>query len=531
MNDDSTPSSEQVGAFWDAQARSVGADGDLSQLGTVTRERAAVAHRDRLERAHLEKLLERQPLHRASRVLDLGGGAGRIALWLAPRVAEVTLVDVSRELLGAAERKAAELGVRNLTTACASLLDFDTDERFDAILIMAVCAHLSDGQVADVSTRCARLLAPGGRLYLKEPVTTDHAARVDERSDVGVPYRVTFRPREQYPELFAAHFRCTYQRATLAHFIPWFLGGTDGAVAATSGGVAAAAVELASPLLVKVDPLLQALEERVRQVPALAPALAPVPVLQDFYVMEPLEGRREGRGMDERTSLPAGEPPALSVVVIAYNEQECIADVLSELRAALDARGIAHELVLVDDGSSDATLQHMRAFASGDRRARVVPLKPNRGIGGALRAGFDAATGAHVTWIPADGQIGPEVVLELYARRDAAPMTTTVYRTRADAWYRHVISSTLNNLIKLQTGQVAKSGGTYIFERAAWQQHAPRNDDTMMISTAFRHNLREAGRRIDEIEIDARARVAGRSKVLNPKTIARTLSGLLKLKR
>lgn len=530
MNDPKAPSSEQVGAFWDAQARSVGASGDLSQLGTVTRERTAVAHRDRLERAHLDKLLE---LNKGSRVLDLGGGAGRIALWLAPRVAEMTLVDVSRELLNVAEQKASELGIHNLKTACSSLLDFKGEGRYDAILIMGVCTHLSEGEVADVSTQCARLLAPGGKLYLKEPVTTDHAPRVDERSDVGVPYRVTFRPREQYPELFAAHFRCTYQRATLAHFIPWFLGGTDGAVAATRGGLVSQAVDAVSPALVKIDPLLQALEDRVREQPMLANVLAPVPVLQDFYVLEPLGGNASvgGAGMNESFSLPVGKPPELSVVVIAYNEQECIADVLAELRGALDDADITHELVLVDDGSSDATLQHMRAFASKDRRAKVVPLKPNRGIGGALRAGFDAASGGHVTWIPADGQIGPEVVLELHRRRNNAPMTTTVYSKRNDAWYRHVISSTLNNLIKLQTGQVAKSGGTYIFDRAIWQRCAPRDDDTMMISTAFRHNIREAGEQIDEIEIEARARVAGHSKVLNPRTIARTVSGLLKLKR
>lgn len=524
---DETPSPDQVGAFWDAQARSVGAAGDLSQLGTVTRERSAVAHRDRLERAHLARLLE---VNKTSRVLDLGGGAGRIALWLAPRVAEVTLVDVSRELLGIAEDKAREQGIRNLKTVCSSLLDFHANGTYDAILIMGVCTHLSEGEVADVSTLCARMLAPGGKLYLKEPVTTDHAARVDEHSDVGVPYRVTFRPREQYPELFAAHFRCAYQRATLAHFIPWFLGGTDGAVAVTRGEALSRMVDAVSPALVKLDPLLQALEEHVRDMPVLAPVLAPVPVLQDFYVLEPL-GALGRTQMEQQTSLPAGKAPELSVVVIAYNEQECIADVLSELRGALDSADVAHELVLVDDGSRDATLQHMRAFASKDRRAKVVPLSPNRGIGGALRAGFDAATGEHITWIPADGQIGPEVVLELFRRRREAPMTTTVYSKRNDPWYRHVISSTLNNMIKLQTGQVAKSGGTYIFERAAWQRCAPRDDDTMMISTAFRHNLREGGERIDEIEIEARARVAGHSKVLNPKTIARTISGLLKLKR
>jgi SAM-dependent methyltransferase len=523
-DDEHTPSAEQVGAFWDAQARSVGARGDLSQLGTVTKEREAVAHRDRLERAHLERILELDP---RSRVLDLGGGAGRIALWLAPRVAKVTLVDVSRELLAIAAQKAAEAGITNVETVCASVVDFSAREgqRYDAILIMGVCTHLSDAEIERVSALCRRVLALGGKLYLKEPVTTDGITRSDERSEGGVPYRVVFRPRERYPELFAARFRCAYQKPTLAHFIPWFLGGTEGAAEAAGSGPLASALRAASPGLVRVDPLLQALEDRVREQPQLAKILAPVPVLQDFYVLEPIESP------PVMTDAPPIEAPILSIVVIAYNEQECIADVLAELRAALGEQEVAFELVLVDDGSKDATLARMHAFAARDRRARVVALSPNRGIGGALRAGFDAASGEYVTWIPADGQIGPEVVLDLYARRANAPMTTTVYSKRNDAWYRHVISSTLNGLIKIKTGQVAKSGGTYLFARALWHRYAPRGDDTMMISTAFRHNVRAAGERIDEIEIEARARVAGHSKVLNPKTIARTLVGLIKIKR
>jgi hypothetical protein len=110
-------------------------------------------------------------------------------------------------------------------------------------------------------------------------------------------------------------------------------------------------------------------------------------------------------------------------------------------------------------------------------------------------------------------------------------MITTVYRSRDDAWYRHAISSTLNRLIEAGTGQRAKSGGNYLFERRLWQQHAPRDDDSMMLSTAFRANLRAAGERIDELAIDARARVAGHSKVLNPRTILRTLHGLTKVRR
>jgi glycosyltransferase involved in cell wall biosynthesis len=223
-------------------------------------------------------------------------------------------------------------------------------------------------------------------------------------------------------------------------------------------------------------------------------------------------------------------PVELSTVVIAYNEAECIDSVVNELRAALVAAQLRFELVLVDDGSRDATLTRIQTLAAADERVRVVALTPNRGIGGALRAGFDAAAGAYVCWVPADGQIAPDVVLQLYAQRDRAPLLTTVYRQRDDAWYRLVISESLNRLIRWRTGQAAKSGGNYLFERTAWQRHAPPSDDTMLLSTAFRQRLRAAGVAIAEVEIDARARVAGHSKVLNPRTILRTLRALFQMR-
>jgi glycosyltransferase involved in cell wall biosynthesis len=222
--------------------------------------------------------------------------------------------------------------------------------------------------------------------------------------------------------------------------------------------------------------------------------------------------------------------PDLSTVVIAYNEAECIVQVVSELRDVLQRASLAFELVLVDDGSRDQTVLRMHELAL-DPRVRVVSLNPNRGIGGALRAGFDAATGRFVTWLPADGQIAPEVVVQLYQQRASAPMLTTVYRSRADAWYRTAISRSLNRLIRWRTGQVAKSGGNYLFERRLWQQHAPPLDDTMLLSTEFRQRLRQAKVPILEIQIDARARVAGRSKVLNARTILRTFGALRHLRR
>ena len=124
--------------------------------------------------------------------------------------------------------------------------------------------------------------------------------------------------------------------------------------------------------------------------------------------------------------------------------------------SALTAADIHFEIVIVNDGSTDATASQAESLADADRRVRVIHQE-NKGIGGALRTGFNGSVGEYITWIPADGQIGPETVLELYACRHQAPMVTTIYRTRDDPWYRTVISQTLNTIIKMKTGEVAKS--------------------------------------------------------------------------
>jgi 2-polyprenyl-3-methyl-5-hydroxy-6-metoxy-1,4-benzoquinol methylase len=522
--DGAPPSARLARAFWDARTAATDATVDPSLLGTVTDDAAVVRHRDRLERAHLERLIAPW-LRPTARVLDLGGGAGRVALWLAPRVAEVTVVDASAELLARARARAEREGTApRLRTVHAHALAFEPDARgYDLVLALDLATYLEDHELDAFARLCARAVAPGGRLVTKDPVTTDGTDRVDERRDATTGelfYRAYFRPRERYAEVFGRYAALCYQRVSCAHPFPFFVrGGTRGAVAAARARPAGALLERLSPWLVRADARLTDVELALRRRPLARHLLAPVPVVQDFYVFAP---RPRVDGAPDAT-------PALSVVVIAYNEEACVAPVVRELAAALDAARLAPvELVLVDDGSTDATLARMRALGADDPRVRVVPLAPNRGIGGALRAGFDAARGDFVTWIPADGQIPPAAVVELFGRRHEATMLTTVYRSRDDAWYRKAISSTLNAMIRLRTGQRAKSGGNYLFRRDAWQAHGPHDDDTMMLSTEFRANLRAAGEAIVEVPIDCRARVGGRSKVLNARTIARTAARALR---
>ena len=425
-------------------------------------------------------------------------------------------MDASPALVEAAREAAAARGLTHVKCRVGEVMGPHPEGPFDVVIVFAVLMYLDDAALATVAGQLAACVKPGGTLIVKEPVTTDGVPREDVRRDADgeIGYLGRFRTRSAYTQALASHFAAVYQAPTCAHLVPSLLGSTNDAAARASLPMVSAAVDVLTPLIVRADPQLQRLESSLRDGP-LAFVLAPAPVVQDLMVFH------------RRVPRPASPEPELTVVVIAFNEEVCLTPVVWEMVDALDTAGIDFELVLVDDGSRDATPARMAELAAAEPRIRLSPNPRNLGIGGALRNGFDAARGRFVTWVPGDGQIGPETIRTLFERRHEAPMLTTVYRSRADAWYRHAISQTLNTIIRLRTGHVAKSGGNYLFRRDAWMAHGPRDDDSMMISTAFRARLRAAEQPIVEVEIDARARVAGHSKVLNPQTILRTLQATL----
>lgn len=268
--------------FWNRITESRGEGADPSALGTVTSDTDIVRLRDELEQRHVARLIDISP---ATRVLDIGGGAGRFAIPLAQRAAHVTLVDISEALLARAERRARELGLSNLTFVASAAQDFEPQGPYDLITVMNLCTYLTDEELERFAERLARSLAPRGKLLVKEPVTTDGVLRFDHGSDPASGYLARFRPREEYARVFSKHLQLTYQRATLSHPIPWFLGGTNEAVGRTRSPARATLLRLVSPAFVRLDPLLLSVETRVRQTPGLRRVLAPIPVLNDLYVL------------------------------------------------------------------------------------------------------------------------------------------------------------------------------------------------------------------------------------------------------
>jgi dolichol-phosphate mannosyltransferase len=120
----------------------------------------------------------------------------------------------------------------------------------------------------------------------------------------------------------------------------------------------------------------------------------------------------------------------LSVAVPAYNEETVLPELLRRTRAVLDGiAGGPHELVLVDDGSSDRTLEILEQAAHADPRVTVISLSRNFGHQAALSAALDYVSGDAVVLMDGDLQDSPESIPAFVRRYKEG--YDVVYATRA----------------------------------------------------------------------------------------------------
>ncbi|MDD3517099.1 MAG: glycosyltransferase family 2 protein [Chromatiales bacterium] len=136
----------------------------------------------------------------------------------------------------------------------------------------------------------------------------------------------------------------------------------------------------------------------------------------------------------------------LSIVVPAYNEAQVLPEFHRRLAAVLDGLDLRGEIVYVNDGSSDATLDVMHALKQQDPRVALIDLSRNFGKEIAMTAGLDHARGDAVVVIDADLQDPPELIPELvrvwregydvaYAKRTAREGESWLKRATARAFY------------------------------------------------------------------------------------------------
>jgi len=145
-----------------------------------------------------------------------------------------------------------------------------------------------------------------------------------------------------------------------------------------------------------------------------------------------------------------GAVPTVSAVIPVYNEQDNVGPLLDELAERLDALGIDHEIVIVDDGSTDETWRRLGRYAEEHSSAplRSVKLRRNFGQTAALATGFRLARGEVIVTLDGDLQNDPaDIGALLECLRDGADVACGWRRERKEGPVRAVPSKAAARLI------------------------------------------------------------------------------------
>lgn len=204
--------------------------------------------------------------------------------------------------------------------------------------------------------------------------------------------------------------------------------------------------------------------------------------------------------------------PYLSVVIPVFNEVESLETLAERLYPVLRKLGKAFEVIFVDDGSRDGSLDILKRIWEREGGATtVIALNRNYGQHAAVMAGFERASGEIVITLDADLQTPPEEISGLVAKMEEGyDVVATVRENRKDPFFRRLASSVMNRVTARTTGVALEDYGSML--RAYSRQVVESMCASKEISTFIPALANTYARDIAEIKVRHEARQEGTSK-------------------
>ena len=215
----------------------------------------------------------------------------------------------------------------------------------------------------------------------------------------------------------------------------------------------------------------------------------------------------------------------LSIVIPVYNEEENVEPLIQEINAAMKPLRKPYEIVVVDDGSRDATFSVLARLHQREPSLRVVRLKRNFGQTAAIAAGLAHSEGDVVVLMDGDSQNDPKDIPALLAELKKGNDLVCGWRAnRRDPFLSRRLPSTIANHLVSWTTQVKLHdyGCTLKAMRRDVAKNLKLYGEMHRFIPAIAY---ERGARVAELKVNHRARLRGESKY----SIARTLRVILDL--
>lgn len=216
--------------------------------------------------------------------------------------------------------------------------------------------------------------------------------------------------------------------------------------------------------------------------------------------------------MDSKETIQMDADPEISLFLPVLDEEENLRPMHAKIQSALETLGKTAEVIYVDDGSTDESLEILKEIATSDDRVRVISLRRNYGQTAAMSAGIDAAKGEILIPMDADLQNDPADIKRLLEKLDEGYDVVSGWRlNRQDKMISRKIPSMIANKIISWIGDVHLHD--YGCSLKAYRRDVLK--DVKLYGEMHRFipiYASWAGARVTEIPVDHHARTAGRSK-------------------
>src|SRR5947207_7757698 len=228
---------------------------------------------------------------------------------------------------------------------------------------------------------------------------------------------------------------------------------------------------------------------------------------------------------------PAPKPAGLSVFFPAYNDSGTIASMV--IRAVQAAAELTpdYEVIIVNDGSADATPAIIDELARTYPHVRVVHHPRNRGYGGALQTGFRSATKELIFYTDGDAQYDPAELGVLWAKMGPATDLVNGYKiSRADPLHRIVIGRLYHYIVSILFGLTVRDVDCdFRLMRRAIFERINLEKTSGVICLEMMKKIQDAGFRVVEVPVHHYHRAFGRSQFFNLRRIVKTGVDVLRL--
>jgi glycosyltransferase involved in cell wall biosynthesis len=221
----------------------------------------------------------------------------------------------------------------------------------------------------------------------------------------------------------------------------------------------------------------------------------------------------------------------LSIFLPAYNEEENAASAVEKVSTVAQGLGIEYEIILVNDGSGDRTGEIGRELDGRIPNYRLVEHYPNRGYGGALKAGFEAATLDLVAFVPADNQFDFAEIDRFLEKIANADIVCGYRADRQDNVVRKFNAIGWNTLVRLMFGYLCRDidcGFKMLRREVIGQVNLISNG--AMIDTELLAGAKARGFRIAEVPVTHLPRIGGEATGADIRVIARAFRDLARFR-